>query len=251
MSKDYDPEEPRKPKHMHGGGEWTVSGDVESSTPSSDNAVRHSFLQHLREIWPSLGNLVPPQLRRYHVIAANEIPGDSPKRPVPFLDSSGRPILDDQDEPILRPDDLPPEKYAQAGANSHLAEYIRQFKQLAQYDHNEPSEQNKQALGMLAVKISQELSAFTHGGSFDAERFGYSYVRDYRHYTSIATGVFMAAAGVRREDFLAIANDYADAFSAFHEETDEFYPHLAKRDVEDNLKGYDLYESGRIRQSRQ
>ena len=102
----------------------------------------------------------------------------------------------------------------------------------------------------LVANIAQELESFLHGGSLDAERFGDSYVRDYRHYTSIATGVFMAAAGVSREDFLAIADDYASVFSTFHEETDEFYPHLAQQDVEDNLRGYDLYESGRVRQSR-
>jgi hypothetical protein len=242
LVKDYDPEEPRRPKYSPGGGEWTKDG--------GSGSVSDFFSRHLQDLRRRVANLVPPQLRTYHVIGAGEIPADSPKHPVQFSDSSSRPILDDQGNPMLRPDDLPPEKYAQAGANSHLAEYIDQFKRLAQYDHNEPSEQNEQALGVLAAQISQELLPFTHGGSLDAERFGYSYVRDYRHYTSIATGVFMAAAGVSREDFLAIADDYAGVFSTFHEDTDEFYPHLAKQDVEDNLRGYDLYESGRVRQSR-
>ena len=242
LVKDYDPGEPRKPKYSPGGGEWTKDG---GSGSASD-----FFSRHLEDLRRRVANLVPPQLRTYHVIGAGEIPADSPKRPVQFSDSSSRPILDDQGNPMLRPDDLPPEKYAQAGTNSHLAEHIDQFKRLVQYDHNEPSEQNKQALGVLAAQISQELLPFTHGGSLDAERFGYSYVRDYRRYTSIATGVFMAAAGVSREDFLAIADDYASVFSTFHEETDEFYPHLAKQDVKDNLRGYDLYEFGRIRQSR-
>lgn len=50
-------------------------------------------------------------------------------------------------------------------------------------------------------------------------------------------------------DALAIADAYASALSRFHsdESMDEFYPYSAKRDVEDNLRGYDLYESGRIR----
>jgi hypothetical protein len=62
----------------------------------------------------------------------------------------------------------------------------------------------------------------------------------------------MAAAGVSREDFLAIADAYAKEFSTFDpgDPRDEFYPHLAKQDVEDNLRGYDLYGSGRVRQSR-
>jgi hypothetical protein len=63
----------------------------------------------------------------------------------------------------------------------------------------------------------------------------------------------MAAAGVSRDDYLAIADAYASALSTFSagDPRDEVYSHLSKRDVEDNLKGYDLYESGRIRQSRQ
>jgi len=121
LFKDYDPEEPRIPKHMNGRGEWTDAG----AGGSTSNAARELFVQHLRDVWRRLSNLVPPQLRRYHVIGANEIPHDSPKRPVQFLDSSGRAILDDQGKPMLRPDDLPPEKYAQAGAASHLADYVR------------------------------------------------------------------------------------------------------------------------------
>jgi hypothetical protein len=154
---------------------------------------------------------------------------------------------------MLRPDDLPPEKYAQAGAASHLAKYIPLLKQAVQNELNEPTEQNEQALAGLTAKISQELAPFVHGGSLDAERFDYNYVRDYCHYTSIATGIFMAAAGVSRDDYLAIADAYANALSTFSpdEQRDEVYSHLAKRDVEDNLRGYDLYEAGRIQPSRE
>jgi hypothetical protein len=117
---------------------------------------------------------------------------------------------------------------------------------------NEPSEENEQALAGLTAKISQELAPFVHGGSLDAERFDYNYVRDYRRYTSVATGVFMAAAGISRDDYLAIADAYASALSTFspNETRDPVYSHLAKQDVDDNLRGYDLYEAGRIRQSR-
>ncbi len=245
LVKDYDPEEPRRPKYSAGGGEWTKEG--------GSGSAGDFFSRHLQDLRRRLANLVPPQLRTYHVIGAGEIPVDHPKHPVQFTDSSGRPILDDQGKPMLRPDDLPPEKYAQAGAASHLADYVRSFKDAVQNELDAPNEFNEQALAGLTAKISQELAPFVHGGSLDAERFDYSYVRDYRHYTSIATGVFMAAAGVSRDDYLAIADAYASALSTFSadEPRDEVYPHLSKRDVEDNLKGYDLYESGRIRQSRE
>jgi len=241
LVKDYDPEEPRRPKYSAGGGEWTKDG--------GSGSVGDFFSRHLQDLRRRLGNLVPPQLRTYHVIGAGEIPADHPKHPVQFLDSSGRPILDDQGKPMLRPDDLTPEKYAQAGAASHLAGYIQAWK--SQVD--EPVTRNESVMAGLVANIAHELEPFLHGGSFDAERFDYSHVRDYRHYTSIATGVFMAAAGVSREDFLAIADAYAKEFSTFDpgDPRDEVYSHLSKRDVEDNLKGYDLYESGRIRQSRQ
>ena len=111
---------------------------------------------------------------------------------------------------------------------------------------------NESAMAGLATKIGQELAPLLHGGSMDAERFDWTYVRDYRRYTSIATGIFMAAAGARREDFLATADAYASGFSTFSadESRDSLYPNLARQDVEDNLRGYDLYEAGRIRQSR-
>jgi hypothetical protein len=241
LVKDYDPEEPRRPKYSAGGGEWTRDG--------GSGSAGDFFSRHLHDLRRRLANLVPPQLRTYHVIGAGEIPADHPKHPVQFLDSSGRPILDDQGKPMLRPDDLPPEKYAQAGGASHLAGYIQAWK--SQMD--EPMTRNESVTAGLVANIAQDLEPFLHGGSFDAERFDYNYVRDYRHYTSIATGVFMAAAGVSREDFLAIADAYAKEFSTFDpgDPRDEVYSHLAKRDVEDNLKGYNLYESGRIRQSRE
>jgi hypothetical protein len=186
--------------------------------------------------------------RTFNVIRSYEIMPDDPKRPVQFLDSSGRAILDDQGSRILRPNDLPPEKYAEAGVASHLAGYVEAWKS----QMNDPNMRNESVMAGLATKIAQELAPFLHSGSFDAERFGWNYVLDYRHYTSIATGVFMAAAGVNREDALAIADAYASAFSTFRSgvEPDEFYPHSAKQDVEDNLRGYELYESGRIRPRR-
>ena len=87
----------------------------------------------------------------------------------------------------------------------------------------------------------------------DAERFDGNYVRDYHDYANVAIGVFMAAAGVSREDDLAITSAYAAALSTLgqDESRDEVYSHLAKQDVADNLKDYGLYESGRIRQSRE
>jgi hypothetical protein len=58
----------------------------------------------------------------------------------------------------------------------------------------------------------------------------------------------MTAAGVSRKDALAFADFCASLESKFGpgEMMDEFYVHSTKQDIEDNLRGYDLYESGRI-----
>jgi hypothetical protein len=88
LVKDYDPEESRRPKYSPGGGEWTKDG--------GSGSVSDFFSRHLQDLRRRLANLIPPQLRTYHVIGAGEIPADHPKRPMQFLDSSGRPILDDQ-----------------------------------------------------------------------------------------------------------------------------------------------------------
>lgn len=184
---------------------------------------------------------------KYHVIGSDEIPTDSPKHPVQFVDSSGQPVLDAQGNPILRPADRPPELYAQAGlAASELPMKIHQFIQATQAVANgllKPS-----AVIDIAAEVALELYPFTHGGSLDAERFDSNYVRDYRHYTSIATGIFAAAAGVDMDEFLSVADSYAALKSKFDpsEKLDERYTHSAKQDVEDTIRGYRLYQSGRI-----
>jgi hypothetical protein len=145
LVKDYDPEEPRRPQYSAGGGEWTKDG--------GSGSVGDFFSRHLQDLRRRLANLVPPQLRTYHVIGAGEIPAVHPKHPVQFLDNSGRPILDDQGKPMLRPDDLPPEKYAQAGAASHLAGHIKAWK--SQMD--EPMTRNESVMAGLVANIAQEL----------------------------------------------------------------------------------------------
>ena len=155
---------------------------------------------------------------------------------------------DGENNPILRPADLPPEAYVQAGlaAKSHnLADYMHELAQAIRGDPNALQDPDKR--GLTIAMVAAALLPFAHAGSFDAERFDFNYVRDYRHYTSMALGIYMAAAGVSREDMLTIADFYAGIFSHFHEETDAHYAHSSKQDVQDNLRGYELYESGRIR----
>jgi hypothetical protein len=267
--KKYSPEQPRVPAGNPDGGQWTSGDKAGSDTPiprtryaALDTNTRRDTTERTPSDSPfsTRNNSVIPNMPYasefpggradlvfgdYQVIRSYEIPDDHPKHPVPFVDSSGRQILDDQGNPTLRPDNPRPEAYVEAGlAARSLSADIHRFNQLAATGLLEPS-----ALAGLAAKIALELAPFTHGGSLDAERFESYYVSDYRHYTSIATGIFMAAAGVDREDALAFADFYASLRSRFgpKETMDEGYPHSTRQDIEDNLKGYDLYESGRIR----
>jgi hypothetical protein len=270
LVKKFNPDQPRVPAGNRAGGQWTMDDDGSSSdfsgtlrelpgAPTRYTARETGTLTDATEATrprvlyaqdAPIGALdsvtVPPS--KYHVIGADQIPADSPKHPEQFVDSLGQPVLDDQGKPILRPADRPPELYAQAGVAAHsLADDIHQFNQAAQAVANgvlKPS-----ALIGLAAEITSELYPFTHGGSLDAERFDSNYVRDYRHYTSLATGIFAAAAGVDIDEFLSVVDAYAALKSKFDptEKMDERYTHSAKQDVEDTIRGYRLYQSGRIR----
>ena len=270
--KKYSPDQPRVPAGNSDGGQWTSGSKAGGDTPvpriryaaldtntrtdaTERNPSNIPFSTRNNSVIPDMpyasefpGGRADLVFGDYQVIRSYEIPDDHPKHPVPFVDSSGRQILDGQGNPILRPDNPAPEAYVEAGLAAHsLSADIHQFTQLAATGLLEPS-----ALAGLAANIASELAPFTHGGSLDAERFESYYVSDYRHYTSIATGIFMAAAGVSREDALAFADFYASLKSKFgpRETMDEDYPHSTRQDIEDNLKGYDLYKSGRIRLGR-
>ncbi len=270
LAKKYNPDQPRVPAGSSDGGRWTMDDDGSWSdfsgtlrelpgpppqyaareTGTLTDATEATRPRVLYAQDAPIGALdsvaVPPS--KYHVIGADQIPPDSPKHPEQFVDSLGQPVLDDQGKPILRPADRPPELYAQAGlAANDLPMKIHQFIQATQAVANgllKPS-----AVIDVAAEVALELYPFTHGGSLDAERFDSNYVRDYRHYTSIATGIFAAAAGVDMDEFLSVVDSYAALKSKFDpsERLDERYTHSAKQDVEDTIRGYRLYQSGRIR----
>jgi hypothetical protein len=231
----------------------TLTDAADSGGNTAAGAAQRYPLDPLHDLFNVIVALIRDSLPRKifdgrHTIWSDQIPADSPKHPEPFLDSSNQPILDDKDNQILRPADLPPETYVQAGltAKSHnLADYMHDLAQAVRGDPN--ALQNPYTRELTIATVAAALLPFAHGGSFDAERFDFNYVCDYRHYTSLALGIYMAAAGVSREDMLTIADFYAGIFSTFHEKRDPNYPHSTKQDIQDNIRGYELYESGRIR----
>ena len=282
----YSPDQPRVPGGNPDGGQWTSGdGDGASTNSASSSDVgpdrvsnpdmRYASLEpgSTRTDAPAIGGVPSNDTRstpagpidstgkldapyasgdsydgrtKLASISASSIPADDPMHPVRFVDSVGNPVSDDQGNSLLRPADLPPERFVSAGAASHLVEYIQLYNQAVQSEMSDPGDRNEQALAGLAAKITVELGQFRQGGPLDAERVQGQYVADYHDYANVAIGLYLAAAGVKLEDGLSFANDYAGVMSQFHEPMDEVYTYLPKRDVHDVRMGYELYQSGRI-----
>jgi hypothetical protein len=145
------------------------------------------------------------------LIWSSQIAEDHPKHPVPFVDSDGMPVLDSLGNRILRPDDLPPERYLRAGfANQSLGTDVSGYEQ--QIAEGGAAAEGASAAGPLAAA----LLPVSPGGILDAERFDGNYVRDYRHYLNIMIGVYAAAAGLKQNAVLSTIDDYASLKSTFN-----------------------------------
>lgn len=96
------------------------------------------------------------------------------------------------------------------------------------------------------------LANFRQGGAWDAQHIGGKQHREYRDYSTIAIGLYAAAAGISESEILRVQDIYAWMHSRFPSNTgfDETYTHLPKRNVEDTLAGYLLYQSGDARTDR-
>jgi hypothetical protein len=217
--------------------------------------VGHSLLGNLDHAIVGADNALGGFLRRFfdpsyfdiNRIGADEVPVGHPRAPVPFVDSDNVQINDAQGNPLLRPQGLPPELYAQAGfaVRSTAEQFIDQVSREVPGDPD-LAQADMVIRAALATKL---LAALAPGGVLDAERFDWTYVRDYRHYQNIMIGVYAAAAGLPVDDVLKLVDAYATPISGFStkEKLDSVYAHSARQDVEDTKFGYALYQSGRIR----
>jgi hypothetical protein len=169
-------------------------------------------------------------------LSARDIPPNSPKHPVPLLDTRGNPITDAQGNPLLRPADMPPEMFVSEG-------------QAIRDKFNAALKQDSGLLLSQAIaELFDKLRQFGQGGVWDAQRIQGLAVDEYRDYATIAIGLFAAAAGLPIQIALQIQNVYAFIWSNFdpQEQKDEVYTNLPKRNVRNTEIGYELYESGRI-----
>jgi hypothetical protein len=232
----YDPNEPRVPAGTHGGGEWTRDGPNGSE---SDNSRATASLPRSSD-GPIISDAAPDnqwspgaqyaQLVAYPKLSASDIPPDNPKHPVPFLDSNGQPVIDDQGNALSRPADLPPEMYVRAGFAAG-----KQFAATAATPGPDAASVYQAMLG-----IAQELRQFEHNGAWDAERVQGRYVVEYEDYATIAIGLYCAAAGMPFYTALLVQLTYAMKEGRL----------LTAREIRDTQIGYELYQSGRISSGR-
>jgi hypothetical protein len=135
--------------------------------------------------------------------------------PVPFKDDKGNPVLDDKGGQMMMPSDADPHFFVDAG----------------------------QIFG------SAGLANFRQGGPWDLQRVGpdRTFVKDFTNYSTVAIGLYGAAAGIPLDTLLAIEDSYAASHSDFGSaERDSKYTHLRAENVWNTRFGYELYSSGRI-----
>ncbi len=197
----YDPNEPRWPK---GSGEisgrWSGGSGAGAATAANKPGNAGARGNRLR---------------------AGDIPASSPKHPVPFVDSAGKPVTDDRGNPLQRPANLSPEMLVQAGL-----EFRDALAGLSRAG----------AIGLGVTLLVDELSQFRQGGPWDAERIEGQYVTEYQDYATMAIGLYMAAAGSPLQIALLVQSAYVA----------QDFRLLSAREVRDTQIGYELYQSGRI-----
>ncbi len=92
-----------------------------------------------------------------------------------------------------------------------------------------------------------QLSHFQRGHDWDAQRIGGSFNSEFVDYSTVAIGLYAAAAGIPKNEILAIQNDVAENSNyppnMFYNTT---YSHLPEQNVTNMDLGYSLFRSGAI-----
>ena len=146
---------------------------------------------------------------------------------VPFVDDQGNPVLDISGNPMLRPSDVDPHFFENAGASA-------------------ANEDNINAGGVAGMA---GLANFGRGADWDAQRVGSDRLPTpaFIDFANVAIGLYAAAAGIPESTTLGISNWYArNSVFAPNAVPDPTYPHLRIENVFDTRLGYQLYRSGRI-----
>jgi RHS repeat-associated protein len=149
-------------------------------------------------------------------------------RAVPFQDDQGNEVSDWRGQKMMMPDDADPNFFVQQGlANAALDAQV--------------------SGSSFAVDA---LSNFRQGGAWDLQRVGpnLNFNHQFIDFSTVAIGLYAAAAGISLNSILFIQNTYAAAFSNYPSNTrfDPVWTSLPARNVYNTRLGYELYNSGRI-----
>jgi hypothetical protein len=156
-----------------------------------------------------------------------------PTAPVPVVDDSGVPIQGARG-PMLRPASLPPQLFVNAGIHD---------KKIIESLINSGED-----VAAAAYQLGRLLQ-FRQGGPWDAQRLGNTFHDQFVDYSTVAIGLYAAAAGIPENKILSIENAYAGSKSEFGSDAvhDKKYPNLAERNVKNTYIGYAAYQANRVR----
>jgi hypothetical protein len=89
--------------------------------------------------------------------------------------------------------------------------------------------------------MAEHLAKFRHWGAWDAQRLGGKFHKEFVDYSTVAIGLYAAAAGISRSTILSIQDADALAKSSFGRDTeyDKIYTHLPHDNVNNTDKGYE------------
>ncbi len=146
--------------------------------------------------------------------------------PVPLLDGEGKPVFSKDEKgnavQVMRPAGIDPKFFIMRGAQGDPAD---------------------ETGGYAVGKLTRDLPKFWQGHEWDVQRVG-GWHKEFVDYSTIAIGLYGAAAGIPEELMLRAEDVYAWRKSDFAtEKRDAAHTHLAERNVENTHIGYELYRS--------
>jgi hypothetical protein len=155
-----------------------------------------------------------------------------------FLDNDGNPIFNENNQPMLKPQDVDPAAITDIGSA------------LLQYGIANPS-----AAATTAVIAAENLALFRQGGAWDFQRVGPvtsdgtgTFDGAFTDFANVEIGAYGASIGMSLDELLSISNKYAEYFSKFAPgvQMNPLYPYLRNTNVWDITEGYSLYQDGKI-----
>jgi hypothetical protein len=138
------------------------------------------------------------------------------RQAVPLTDDQGNPVLDYQNNQMMRPSDVDPHFFVDAA---------------------------------ISGTTFGGLLNFAQGGDWDVQRVGTDRLptKDFVDFSTVAIGLYAGARGIPEDAILSMEDSYAATHSNFGNVLmDSTYIHLPATNVWNTRLGYDLFYTGRI-----